>query len=603
MAGYAPEGGMRLEHGLIGNGNLLALIHPDSGVDWLCMPRFDSPALFARLLDSNAGGTWRFLLDGQPVRGKMKYVRNTNVLLTQYEVGDYAWDQFDFMPRIPKGLHFKAPLRMVRYLKPRRGQPRLTVQFDPRPDYGRAKPNLIPTANGVSIGGIAEPINLFSNVPAPYILNGQPFKLDRPRYFGLDYGQVTDRPHLDEIRHDFDLTIAGWRQWAQGIALPGFADQEVIRSALCLKLHAYEETGAIIAATTTSIPEALGEPRTWDYRYCWLRDSVFTVEALRRLGHFQEGRNFIHFVRDVAESGPLQPLYGVGGEREIPEQELENLDGFRGTKPVRIGNQAAEQLQTDLMGEVMLCMHTLLTDHRVEFYRPAQWFPLIDRMVKEALMAVNQPDLGIWEYRDRPRVHLFSQAMCWAAIHHGANLAQHLGFTDLSKQWHNLAGPIGKKILSNGYNQSLKMFTETLSGQDADASVLLLPMTGLIKHTDPRFLSTLDEYRKILVKGDGVMRYVHQDDFGEPSSAFTICSFWWVEALALGGHLEEAIEMFSRVTSHANHLGLLSEDVDLKSGELLGNFPQAYTHVGLINAATTIGTLLRVKEGKFHAWA
>ncbi|KAA3607320.1 MAG: glycoside hydrolase family 15 protein [Planctomycetota bacterium] len=602
MSKPEPAANMRLEHGIIGNGNLLALVHPESSIDWLCMPRFDSPSVFARLLDEERGGTWRFLVDGQVVRGKMRYVRNTNVLQTVFEHDGCQWELFDFCPRIPQGLHVRAPLRLMRYLRPIKGQPRLTVQFDPRPGYGREKPKLIPTVTGVALAGTDEPISVFSNVPAPFIINGHPFRLDRPRYFGMDYGRLAARQHLDQVAHEFDLTIAGWRQWTQAITLPGFADDLVIRSALCLKLHAYEETGAIIAASTTSIPEAVGEPRTWDYRYCWLRDSVFTVEALRRIGHFQEGRNFIQFVRDVAESGPLQPLYGVGGERDLPEMELEHLAGFRGTRPVRVGNQAAEQNQTDMMGEVILCLRTLLTDKRMKFPQVELWFPLVERMVKEARAASGKPDVGIWEYRSGPRVHLFSQAMCWAAIHHGACLAHHFKREDLAQKWQEEADEMARQLLDDAYHSDLGMFTETLGGQDADASVLLLPALGLIHHQDPRFQNTLKRYREVLVRGDGVMRYVHNDDFGEPRSAFTICAFWWAEALAHAGYLEEAIDMFNRVTAHANDLGLLSEDVDLESGELIGNFPQAYTHVGLINAATTIGTFLRIRDGRFHAW-
>lgn len=594
---------MHLEHGVIGNGSVIALVHPDSGYDWLCMPRFDSPSIFARLLDEERGGTWRFLRNGAAIRGQMRYVRNTNVLLTRFEHGDEAWDLFDFMPRIPTGLRNRTPLRVVRLLRPVRGKPRLSVEFDPRPDYGRVEPALIPTDHGIEVTGCREPYTLFSNIPAPYILNGQTFSLDRPRYFVFDCGRITGPPHLDEVNRDMDLTIAGWRQWAQASFLPGFADREVVRSALCLKLHASAETGAIIAAATTSIPEALGEPRTWDYRYCWLRDSVFTVEALRRLSHFQEGRNFMQFVLDVAESGPLQPLYGIGGERDLPEIELSHLAGFEGTRPVRIGNQASTQLQTDLMGEVTLCLRMLITDERVDYDQPESWFPLAERMVAEARDAFDVPDLGIWEYRNRPRLYTFSRAMCWAALHHGAALARHYRRSELAHAWQVEADRMRATTLERGFDREQRMLTQTFGGGEADASNLLLPAIGLLPATDSRFVSTLERYREILVRNGGVMRYVHEDDFGTPKSAFTICSFWWVEALALAGRLEEAIETFQRTCELANPLGLFSEDVDMASGRLLGNFPQAYTHVGLINAATTIGALLRSREGRFHAWS
>ncbi|MCP3919454.1 MAG: glycoside hydrolase family 15 protein [bacterium] len=593
---------MKLDHGVIGNGALIALVNPDTGIDWLCMPRFDSPSVFGRLLDEERGGTWRFLKDGQPSAGRMKYVRNTNVLYTHFRDGDDEWELFDFMPRIPDGLRQRSPLRVVRLLRPLRGRPRLSVQFDARPDYARQCAELVPTDHGVTFSGPGAPYSLYSNLPAPYLASGAEFTLDRPRYFVLDCGHATAPMHLDEVNRDLDLTIAGWRQWVQASYMPGFADTEVIRSALCLKLHAYSETGAIIAATTTSIPEAIGEPRTWDYRFCWLRDSVFTVEALRRLAHFQEGRNFMQFVMDVAQGGPLQPLYGIGGERDLEEKELEHLAGFRGTRPVRVGNQAAEQVQTDLMGEVVLCLRTMLTDPRVEFHEPTAWLPLVERMVREATEAFDVVDLGIWEYRDNPKLHTFSRAMCWAAVHHGASIAAHFGRDELARDWRASAENMKTEILERGYNAELGMFTQALDGTEADAAILLLPAIGLVPATDPRFLSTLERYRELLVRAGGVMRYVHEDDFGAPRSTFTICSFWWIEALALAGQLEEAIETFQTVCSHANPLGLFSEDYDATTGELLGNFPQAYTHVGLINAAMTIGTLVRARDGASHAW-
>lgn len=593
---------MSLEHGVIGNGNLIALVHPDTGIDWLCLPRFDSPSIFARLLDQENGGTWRFLANGRPLEVRTKYVRNTNVLLHTYEDGDDAWELFDFMPRIPAGLRERAPLRVVRLMRPLRGRPRLSVELDVRPDYARGAATVVPIDHGVSIGGAEVPITIYSNLPAPYLTNGLEFTLDRPRYFVLDCGTHSEPMHLDEVNRDLDLTIAGWRSWSQSCWLPGFCDDDVLRSALCLKLHAYNETGAIIAASTTSIPESIGEPRTWDYRYCWLRDSVFTVEALRRLSHFQEGRNFMQFVMDVAESGPLQPLYGIGGERNLEEFELPHLAGYRNTRPVRIGNQAAEQLQTDLMGEVVLCLRTMLTDRRVEIQAPKTWLPLVARMVEQSLDSFDTPDLGIWEYRGAPRLFTFSRAMCWAAVHHGAAIARHFGEVALADGWQAKADSLREIVLRDHYAPGPGMFVQALGAEEADASNLLLPSIGLLSPTDPRFLSTLDAYAPRLLRDGGVMRYVHQDDFGVPRSLFTICSFWWIEALALAGRLDEAIEMFHRVRAHANPLGLFSEDVDAETGELLGNFPQAYTHVGLINAASTIGTLLRARDGRMHAW-
>lgn len=595
------EHGRGLPHGAIGNGALVALVHPDTGVDWLCLPRFDSPSVFARLLDPERGGTWRIHAETDVRRRRTAYLPNTNVLRTRIDAEDGSLEVIDFMPRLPEALDFDTPLRVTRLLRPLEGAPKISIEFAPRPDYGRDRPAFTPHPDGLSFRASDVDVHLRSNLPGAYLENGTSLRLDAPRYMCLEVGERT-RTSIDQVEQELALTIAGWEHWAQRCSLSGCADDLVLRSALCLKQLASAGTGAIIAAATTSIPEAIGEPRTWDYRYCWLRDSVFAVEAFRRLGQLHEGRRFVRFVLDVAESGPLQPLYGIGGERDLPEFELDHLDGFLGTRPVRVGNAAATQLQTDLMGEVVLCMATILPDRRLPREVTEAWMPLLERMVEESIESFDVPDLGIWEYRAGPRRHVFSRAMCWAAVHHGAGLARAAGHPSLADRWDGRAASMRAEILRRGYSERLGMFTQSFEDEHADAANLLLPSIGLLPATDPRFERTLSAYRERLVTDCGVMRYVHEDDFGAPSSAFTICSFWWAEALALAGHLGEAEERFDEVARHANPLGLFSEDIGIETGELLGNFPQAYTHVGLINAALTIGTLQRARDGRFHAW-
>ncbi|PYV92029.1 MAG: hypothetical protein DMG05_05815 [Acidobacteria bacterium] len=592
-----------LDHGAIGNGRVLALVSPTSAIEWLCLPRFDSPSVFGRILDAERGGTFRFLCGDEEVGGALSYLPNTNVLSLRFERDGCVWELIDFAPRIPEGLTVHVPIEIVRLLRPITGQPRLRVDFDPRPDYARANVELVQKTNGIAVLGGAHPLHLSTNIPVPYVLDRREFILNRPVFFALSYGMRDAVPSLASLNHSLELTVAGWRAWAKTCALPLFAQQEVLRSALCLKLHIYHDTGAIIAAATTSIPEAIGTQRTWDYRYCWLRDSAFVVEALRRLSHLSEGERFIAYLRDVAEAGPLQPVYGIGGERDLEEELLPHLAGFGGNGHVRIGNSAYLQRQNDLMGEMLLCLETVLNDPRLVPDDPEGFFPLIERLVEEAIAAAPTTDTGIWEFRSLLRPYTFSRAMCWVAMHRGASLARRFGRTSLAERWEGLAEAERNIILQRGYNAEVGIFTQGLDGANPDAANLLLPALGIIDAHDPRFVSTVDAYQQLLVERGLMLRYRNPDDFGETTSAFTICSFWWAEALALMGRLDEAIELFHHLMTYASPVGLFSEDVDPANGALLGNFPQAYTHVGLIHAAMTIGELLEARDGKVRAWA
>ncbi|WP_243382333.1 glycoside hydrolase family 15 protein [Geothrix alkalitolerans] len=592
-----------LDHGLIGNGNLLALVSPTSAIEWLCLPRFDSPSVFARLLDRHKGGVFRFLVNGEEVRGELQYLTNTNVLINRFQHDGVSWELIDFAPRLPYGWTVDAPLRLVRILRPLHGLVRLRVDFDPRLDYARGETDLLAMPDGIEIRGPGGPLFLQSNLPISYVANRRDFVLDGPVFFDLSYGCRT-RVSMSQVGHELELTEQGWQVWAKSCALPLFNPELVLRSALCLKLHACEDTGAIIAATTTSIPEALNTSRTWDYRYCWLRDAAFVVEALRRLSHLREGERFLRFLRDVAEAGPLQPLYALDGNPSAPEEILDHLEGFGGCGPVRIGNGATDQRQHDLMGELVLCLETLLRDPRlVHDEEDLRFFPLVQRLVEEAILRAPEPDTSIWEFRSLMRNHTFSRSMCWVAVHRGAAIARRFGELDLARRWERVADREHITILERGFNAKRGFFTQSLDGHFPDASILLLPTLGLVDPKDPRFLSTLEAYSEELTEGGLMLRYRNDDDFGRTTSAFTICSFWWAEALALAGRLEEAIQVFDRVCRHANPLGLFSEDIDPATGRLLGNFPQAYTHVGLIHSAITIGEHLEALEGKVRAWS
>lgn len=592
----------KLNHGVIGNGRVLALIAPSSAIEWLCLPRFDSPSVFGRILDHDNGGTFRFLKGGAEVQGKLRYIRNTNVVSTMFEVDDCIWEVIDFAPRIPLGLEERLPIEVVRMVRPVKGHPRLNVDFDPRPEYASVKVQYAQTATGLEILGGDMPLHLTTNLAIPYVMRKCDFILTDPLFFVLSYGKPDMMHTMESVRHRLDLTIAGWRAWSRSCALPVFAQEEVLRSALCLKLHVYEDTGAIIAASTTSIPEAMDTPRTWDYRYCWLRDAAFVVEALRRLSHVSEGEHFITYLRNVAEAGPLQPVYGIDGRRDLTEILLPHLAGFGGNGYVRVGNAAYEQHQIDLMGELILCLETMLRDPRIVYEDLSGFFPLVERLVEESIVAAPTPDTGIWEFRTLLRHHTFSKAMCWVAMSRGANLARIFGRGDLSARWEEEAAKVQNLVLTRGFNEKKGIFTQGLDGENQDAANLLLPTLGIVDARDPRFISTVEDYSHTLVRNGLVLRYKNPDDFGEPTSAFTLCSFWLAEALALVGRLDDAVVIFNELVRRANPVGLFSEDIDPSTGALLGNFPQAYTHVGLIQAAVTISELIEARDGKVRAW-
>ena len=591
-----------LDHGAIGNGRVLALIAPTTAIEWLCLPRFDSPSVFASLLDSERGGTFRIDCDG-PLTAHMEYLRNTNVLRTRVKTQEGEFDVFDFAPWIASGADHDAPLEIHRLLLPVTGTPHVRIHFDPRPDYVRAEPQVLPVDSGLEVRFGAQRLFLRSNVPSAYLLNRSPVRVDHPRYFVLSYGRPTQTDSAAGVQRALQKTIDAWRAWAKACALPSFCPDEVLRSALCLKLHAFTDTGAIIAAATTSIPEALGTERTWDYRYCWLRDAAFVVEALRRLSHLAEGEAFVRFLRDVAEQGPLQPVYGIGGERELPEELLEHLEGFGGTRPVRVGNAAALQSQNDLMGEMILCLDTLMSDPRIVVDARPQLMDLVARLVEEAILASARKDMGLWEYRTALRHHTFGRAMCWVAADRGARLARLHGRGDLAERWSAWADAERAETLTRAYNAKLGYFTQGLDGVHPDASNLLLPTLGFVDAGDERFVSTVNAYERLLVENGLMLRYRHDDDLGHPTTAFSICSFWWSEALAMIGKLDEAAALFKRLLTFANPLGLYSEGIDPKTGRLLGNFPQAYSHVGLIHAAITIGEMLDARDRRFRAWS
>jgi len=579
-----------LDFGIIGNCHYNALINTKGEVVWLCWPRFDSSFVFGSLLDGERGGEYSICApDGSP--GRQTYLPNTNVLRTVFESEKGAFEVIDFAPRFLLFNRYYKPNMLVRIVRPLSGEPAARVRIAPRYDYGLIECSSTMGSNHIAFRGAPEEIRLTTNASLEWVMEGRPFSVDRNMYFTLTYGPPLeeDLPHTCERL--LDQTKSYWKTWIKHAHLPLEFQEEAIRSALALKLHQFEDTGAITAASTTSIPEAKGTVRNWDYRYCWLRDALFSLLALRRLTHFEEMEGFLVYLRNIAETmdqteGRLQPVYGISGEARLLERTLDHLSGYRGHKPVRVGNQAFEHLQHDVYGEMILAISQLFLDRRFVdngFGLPIQ---LLQKLVDKVEEFLEAKDAGLWEFRGIAQLHTFTVLMHWA----GAAMAEQVsivhGYAELHKKAHDLRQRSARIINERCWDDKIQAFTQAAEQPALDAALLMMVNLGFLRADDPRAHSHVDAIARNLSASDGYLRrYAVKDDFGETHNAFTICSFWLAEAYARLGRREEGLELFRKLLARGNHLGLYSEDLDPKTGEQWGNFPQTYSHVGLINAA------------------
>jgi GH15 family glucan-1,4-alpha-glucosidase len=585
----------QLDYGIIGNCQVSALIDTNGSIVWCCMPRFDAPSVFTSLLDTEKAGIWSIEpaggLEGWDTR--QHYMRNTNVLVTTFteQSGNLQFEIVDFCPRFEKNYGHHRPPQIVRVVRPLKGMPRIVVKCRPRFDYGKNVPKMVPISSGVLYENEGTSLYLQSDASTAYILQEIPFELKESKHFVLTYGEAFQGPLKFAIEEQLDRTIAYWRSWAKHCNIPFEFQNEVIRSALALKLHIFEDTGAIIAATTTSLPEGPEPGRTWDYRYCWLRDAYFVVTALNKLGQFEEMEHFIQYLQNICASEPqraLQPVYGIAGEKELHERELPWLAGYKGLGPVRVGNAAYKMEQHDVYGEMVLAITPTFFDRRLDKTDQSQALRNVQQLIEQAIHSFELPDAGLWEFRGNKLHSVFSKLMGWAAVDRGVRIAGHIGRHDLVSEWSPIRERMRGEIERRGYNEALGFYTQAYDGDTADASNLLLPAVNFISYRSERFQSTIDAYDRTLRVGRGVYRYRSSDDFGVPKTTFTICAFWMADALWGAGRKSEARELFSTLMHQANHLGLLSEDMDPESGQLWGNFPQTYSHVGLINTAMRI---------------
>jgi len=588
-----PRAGMDLA--LIGNCTVSALVESRGSIVWCCMPRFDSTPVFDALLHSADGlpldGAMTVELEGL-ARSEQSYDPGTAIVRTR------LWDDrgqgieiADFAPRFFHRDRSFRPAQLVRRVRPLAGHPRVRFSVRPHGDWGATPPTLTRGGHHLRFVMPELTLRLNTNVPLTYVIGGTWFSLTGPVSLLLGPDETLIGGIEDTAREFEEQTALYWRHWTRRLALPLEWQEAVIRAAITLKLCQFEETGAIVAAMTTSLPEAPNSGRNWDYRYCWLRDAFFVVRALNSLSEVGTMEGYLDWLYNVVRSGEgdhVQPLYGIGLERSLPESIVTHAAGYRGMGPVRVGNQAQEHFQHDVYGNVVLGAAQAFHDHRLFRRGNAEDFAALEVMGERAWALHDQPDAGIWELRTRARVHTSSSLMCWAACDRLARIAVVLGLPERAALWQLRAATIHTAITTRAWSEERQAFAESFGGRDLDASVLLMGEVNFLPRQDPRFISTVNAMEATLCDGPYMRRYEAEDDFGRPEVAFNVCSFWRLDALARIGRKEEAREAFEALLARRNHVGLLGEDLDAKTGELWGNFPQTYSMVGIINGAVRL---------------
>lgn len=580
---YRP---VRLEDlALIGNCQFAALVASNGDIVWCCLPRLDSEPVFSSLLDDADGGSFGV---GMPSggSGEQCYLPNSNVLETTFRTGADSFRVIDFAPRFMLHDRMFRPTRIVRIIEPITGSPRVRVVCAPRLGWSREPPIAVSGSNHIQYEGFASPLRLTTDI-APTYCAGQPFTLTQRHHLVLSWGPpveealpaLCDRCLLETLRY--------WQRWVKHCNIPPHYQREVIRSALALKLHCFEDTGAIIASVTTSIPEAPRSGRTWDYRYCWLRDAYYALEAFRLLGHFEERENFTRFLIDIAggESlAALAPLYRIDGTRDLEERILPSWPGFNGDGPVRVGNAAARQVQHDVYGEMVLALAPVFLDERFTAERNSVTLDLLVGLTRRAIAVAGTPDAGIWEHRADPVPRTFSAVMSWAAADRMRGIAARHA-PGLAGSFAEAERHLRQQIIERAWNPRLGAFSSTYGGDQLDASLLEMANLRFLPQTDTRLLGTIEAIRKGLSQDGWLLRYRADDGLGSTTVAFLLCSYWLVEALAAVGQPDEARRVLQQILRVGSPLGLLAEDCDTATGQLWGNYPQAYSHVGMIHAA------------------
>ena len=580
-----------LNYGVVGNGRSAALVSEKGSIDWFCFPDFDSPSIFSKILDIDKGGEFSFgVTDNYSIT--QKYIENTNILSTLFTSDEGSFEVLDFMPRyLLAEPDYYLPPEIYRYIKLLSGKPKFRVNYNPRMNYARSEvihqtnKNYIKTS---SINNSLDCIYLYSSLKFASILGNKEVILENDEFILLSNNQKLININIERVSLEFNRTQIYWLNLINRSKKYKTYNDLINRSILILKLMSYHPTGAVLAALTTSIPETIGEVRNWDYRFCWLRDASMSIDTLMNMGHYDSARRFITFIKSILKTKQetFQIMYGIKGEKALFEQELPHLSGFENSRPVRIGNAAYDQKQNDAFGYLMNVI--------LQYYK---YFPgtldeiedmweIVRNIIRTVIAEWEKPDKGIWEIRNSDNHFVFSKIMCWVTLDRGIKIAQLLHMPEYVKRWKKEAYRIKLDIFKNGWNEGLQSFTQTYNNLDLDASLLLMEEYGFISATDDRFKKTVQAIKNQLFYKGLMYRYINADDFGRLSSSFTICTFWLIRALFVIGQKEEALDLFNKIIGYSNHLGLFSEDLDFETKRQLGNFPQAYSHLALINTAS-----------------
>lgn len=582
-----------LDYGIIGNCRTAALVSKQASIEWFCLPHFDSGSVFGAILDKEKGGHFKILVD-ESYTIKQAYIPNTNILNTRFKSGENEFELLDFMPRYKKEMAYHNPPDIVRYFKLISGKPRFRVDYQPKLEYARNETYHIIEEDYIKSytdqGEEYDSLYVYSDFPHKSIINGDIITLEQSSFILISYNQKILTQTLNHQYLKLQKTKVYWLNWSDEITRYSKYQNEIMRSALALKLLTYDKSGAVLAAATTSLPETIGEERNWDYRFCWIRDSSMVISTLTKLGHLNTVKRFVNFILDIIpeKDEKIQIMYGIDRQKELTEEVLSHLSGYENSYPVRIGNAAYTQKQNDIYGVLM----DVILQHFQVFETTLGIGENLWTVTRSIVHTVEKnwrkPDKGIWEIRTEEKHFTFSKVLCWVAIDRAVAVAKFIHKKKYVEEWQKIADEIKADIHANAWDEETQSFTQFYGSKDQDAANLLMEAYGFIDGKDEKYVLTVKAIERELSQ-DGLMyRYKNKDDFGIPSSSFTICTFWFINALNAIGETRKAKKLFDQLLGYSNHLGLFSEDIDFKTKRLLGNFPQAYSHLALIDTAINL---------------